>query len=79
MATKLKKGDRFYLITSKGKFLRKITYLKDEKLEWSGGYARLYQFKPNEDEFSQVKWILDYNYHERNQLPDPPSEIIINL
>jgi hypothetical protein len=79
MHKQLKKGDRFYLITSKGKFLRKITYLNNEKLEWAGGFAREYQMKRNEDIFSSVKWVLDYTYHEKNQLPNPPSEIYIKI
>jgi len=79
MTNQIKKGDKFYLITSKGKFLRKVTYIKDQKLAWAGGYARLYQMSVNDDDFSKVRWILDYRYHERNQLPNPPAEITINI
>lgn len=55
----IKVGDYVRIINEYGSFLRKVTYVGDNKFEWNYGWAKIEQLTLNNNN----KFILDY---ERN-------------
>lgn len=56
--TVIRKGDRFYLHTEHGTFLKKITWLGEHYFEWCGGYASTSDLELNPNPKSKVKFKL---------------------
>lgn len=57
----MKVGEKIYVIDWVGKFLRTITYVGQNKIEWKFGYAMKNQIQINPDKKSKVKYIINYN------------------
>ena len=55
----MQQGTKFYLINKYGKFLRTITWIGETKFEWDSGYGLTSQLKPNPNNKSKVKYILN--------------------
>jgi hypothetical protein len=56
----MKIGDKIYKIDWYGKYLRTITYIGKDTIEWKYGYALKSQIKENTDKKSKVKYIVNY-------------------
>jgi hypothetical protein len=56
----MKVGDKIYIINYAGKFLRTITYVGEDMVEWKWGYAIGNQIQINPDKKSKVKYIANY-------------------
>lgn len=54
-----KVGDYFYLITTSGKYLRKIHSIYGSIFEWYWGFSTCDKLTSNPDKKSKVKFILD--------------------
>ena len=54
----IKKGDRFYLNTQYGKFLKKITWLGEHTFEWNSGWCNIGALELNPNMKSSVKFEL---------------------
>ena len=52
----IKVGDYVRIINEYGSFLRKVTYVGDNKFEWNYGWAKIEQLTLNNNN----KFILDY-------------------
>jgi hypothetical protein len=53
-------GDKLYKIDCNGRYLRTITYVGENKVEWRHGYATKVQIQLNPNKRSKVKYIIDY-------------------
>lgn len=51
-------GDFIYHVTEYGKFRRKINWLGEHFIEWSGGYCSVDEIQVNQDTKSKVKFIV---------------------
>lgn len=47
MENKLRKGDYVCIVADNGKFHRKVLWVGDTSFEWSGGWAKIAELKPN--------------------------------
>jgi hypothetical protein len=57
----IRKGDRFYLHTEHGTFLRKITWLGEHAFEWNCGWCDTMSLELNLNSKSKVKFELNEN------------------
>lgn len=51
-------NDRLYIINKYGKFLRKITYIKNDKFEFKHGWGHIDEITLNPGSKSKVKYIF---------------------
>lgn len=58
MIQDIKVGDKIYVITERGKFLRTIGWVGNTKVEWKWGWANIQQLELNPDKKSRVKFIV---------------------
>lgn len=56
-----KKGDYFYLVNQYGKFLKKISWIKNQSFEWKNGFSKIESLIPNNNKKSKVKFQLIIN------------------
>lgn len=57
----IKIGDKIYKIDWYGEYLRTITYIGKDTIEWKYGYAFKNKVKINPNKKSKVKYIVNYN------------------
>ena len=77
----MKVGDKIYKIDSAGKFLRTITHVGKNKIEWDCGYAMKNQIQINPDKKSKVKYIVNYDlkFKESNKQKTKHKKVIVGL
>ena len=56
--TTIQKGDFFYLHNQYGTFLRKISWLGENKFEWKYGFSNVESLTLNSNKKSKVKFEL---------------------
>jgi hypothetical protein len=55
----MKIGQRIYIFNKYGKFIRKISHVGENLIEWKYGYGKLCDILPNNDNKSKVKYIIN--------------------